>query len=430
MDANSHRLSLWPEAQLRAREATTIRTRTTPHSAPITYGGAPSGGISVGGGLPTGVTYLLDGSTHNDPFNNLNLPLPFPDATQEFKLETGSLPAQYGDHAAAAVNVVTKSGTNSYHGDAFEFVRNYIFNAREADLAARDSLKRNQFGGILGGPIKRDKIFFFAGYQQTIQKSNPATSGNVVPTDLMEGEGAGTNPDCASLPSAPAQCLDFTAITNPANKCTGYSGITLRAPFVGNVAPLSARNPQGLNMVNFFPKVASATNPCGTISIPSGANLNEQLGVGRLDYQLSSKQTINARYLMGNSDQPLVGDSILEAAEQSHQKNRAQSLSLGDTYTITPTVINSVHVTAIRTRNIREIAPFFDPTTLGIMDTANNVPYIPNFMGFSIANGVSGGTGTPIPGTSIPRPGNSLTIWISFAGRIRSLWAPVTFTRS
>ncbi len=120
----------------------------------------PTVSIAVNGGLPNGVTYLLDGSTHNDPFNNLNLPLPFPDATQEFKVETSSLPAQYGDHAAAAVNAVTKSGTNSFHGDAFEFVRNYMFNAREADQAARDSLKRNQFGGVLGGPDQERQALF------------------------------------------------------------------------------------------------------------------------------------------------------------------------------------------------------------------------------------------------------------------------------
>ncbi len=100
---------------------------TAPNGDLNTNKNYPTVSIAVNGGLPNGVSYLLDGSTHNDPFNNLNLPLPFPDATQEFKVETSSLPAQYGDHAAAAVNAVTKSGTNSIHGDAFEFVRNYLF---------------------------------------------------------------------------------------------------------------------------------------------------------------------------------------------------------------------------------------------------------------------------------------------------------------
>src|SRR5205085_4592722 len=112
--------------------------------------------ISVGGGLNDALTYMVDGGTHNEPYANANLPLPFPDAVQEFKVETSSVPAQYGQHSAGAINVVTKSGTNEIHGDAFEFVRNYNFNARDFFAPVRDNLKRNQFGGTIGGPIRKN----------------------------------------------------------------------------------------------------------------------------------------------------------------------------------------------------------------------------------------------------------------------------------
>src|SRR6202043_1857926 len=102
-----------------------------------------------------GIAYMLDGGTYNDPFNALNLPFPLPDALQEFKVETSALPAQYGYHSAGAVNAVTKSGTNAFHGDGFEFVRNTYFNARDAFALVGDGLKRNQFGGTIGGPIKK-----------------------------------------------------------------------------------------------------------------------------------------------------------------------------------------------------------------------------------------------------------------------------------
>ena len=128
----------------------------------------PTVTISVAGGLPNGMTYVMDGGTHNDPFNNLNLPIPFPDALQEFKVETSAVPARYGQHASAAVNAVTKSGTNAMHGTAFWFNRNFLFNARNGLATSRDSLKRNQFGGTLGGPIIANKLFFFGGYQGTI----------------------------------------------------------------------------------------------------------------------------------------------------------------------------------------------------------------------------------------------------------------------
>jgi hypothetical protein len=133
----------------------------------------PTVTISVAGGQANGITYIMDGGTHNDPFNNLNLPTPFPDALQEFKVETSSLPARYGHHAASAVNLVTKSGTNAFRGNAFEFIRDYHFNARNFFAPQRDSLKRNQFGGTLGGPLAKDRLFFFAGYQGRVEKSNP-----------------------------------------------------------------------------------------------------------------------------------------------------------------------------------------------------------------------------------------------------------------
>src|SRR5216110_1392180 len=145
----------------------------------------PTLSISVGGGMNNGLTYMLDGGTHNDPFNNLNLPLPFPDALQEFKVETSAVPAQYGQHSAGAVNGVTKSGSNEFHGDLFEFVRNKVFNARNAFSRTRDGLKRNQFGGVLGGPIIKNKLFFFGGDQFTRVRSAPATTIEFVPTTQM-----------------------------------------------------------------------------------------------------------------------------------------------------------------------------------------------------------------------------------------------------
>ena len=126
------------ELPLNGREITQLITLAGgSNTVQYGYGQAPSSGnlissknypnealVSVAGGMLNGTTYLLDGGTHNDPFNNLNLPLPFPDAMQEFKVETSSLPAEYGQHSAGAVNIVSKSGSNEFHGDAFEFVRN------------------------------------------------------------------------------------------------------------------------------------------------------------------------------------------------------------------------------------------------------------------------------------------------------------------
>src|SRR5437016_1255194 len=160
----------------------------------------PTDIISVGGGSNDGLTFLLDGGIHNDPYGNQALPLPFPDALQEFKVETSAVPAQYGFHAAGAVNVVTKSGTNAFHGDLFEYVRNKIFNARNPYADEKDGLKRNQFGGVLGGPIVSKKLFIFVGYQGTIQRSVPLALVAYVPTPQM------LSGDWTTFASAQSQC--------------------------------------------------------------------------------------------------------------------------------------------------------------------------------------------------------------------------------
>src|SRR5579884_4047304 len=99
--------------------------------------------VSVAGGAPDSVSYNLDGVIHQDPYNNLSLPLPFPDALQEFKVEWNGVPAQYGYHSTGTVNAITRSGTNQFHGDLFEFLRNGDLNARDAFAVTRDTLKRN-----------------------------------------------------------------------------------------------------------------------------------------------------------------------------------------------------------------------------------------------------------------------------------------------
>src|SRR5215471_345692 len=132
--------------------------------------------FSIAGGQNNATNYFLDGATHIDSRTNVGLPLPFPDALQEFKVETSTLPANYGSHPGGAVNAVTKSGTNTFHGDAFEFLRNGSMNARNFFAAVRDSLKRNQWGGVIGGPVIKDRVFFFEGYQGTSTRTDPATN--------------------------------------------------------------------------------------------------------------------------------------------------------------------------------------------------------------------------------------------------------------
>lgn len=139
-------------------------TKTFPAAVPISANGSRSDQTN----------YMLDGGNNLDEYTMANGPFPFPDALQEFSVQTSNYNAEFGQSAGAVVNIVTKSGGNKYHGDLFEFVRNGMFNARNYFATTVDPLKRNQFGGTVGGPVKIPHLidgqhtFFFFGYQKTI----------------------------------------------------------------------------------------------------------------------------------------------------------------------------------------------------------------------------------------------------------------------
>jgi Carboxypeptidase regulatory-like domain/TonB dependent receptor len=332
----------------------------------------PTVTISVAGGQANGMTYIMDGGTHNDPFNNLNLPTPFPDALQEFKVETSALPARYGHHAASAVNLVTKSGTNNYRGTVFNFLRNYRFNAKNALATTRDSLKRNQFGGTLGGPILQNKAFFFGGYQGRIEKTNPPTVIRWVPTAQML---AG----------------DFTAFASP--QCNGGRQIALRAPFVDNRVAASQLNPVALSFSRYLP---TATDPCGRVQFGIPNNSTEHQALGRIDYTLSAEHMIFTRYMFARYENPATydGQNVLTLS-RTGQENIANSLVTGHRWLPTNSVVNSFNVTFNRTLNDRPLPEFFTATDLGSRVFS---PY-PGYMGISVTgNGFTVGAGGTNPG--------------------------------
>ena len=138
--------------------------------------------VSIAGSGGNTTQWKLDGGDNNDYMSNGNLPFPFPDAVSQFSVESTAQGAQDGEHIGGLVNVVTRSGTNKYHGSAFEFLRNNYLNARNFYSASKDSLHQNQFGGTFGGPILHDKLFAFAAYQrsQSDRKSTRLNSSHVL----------------------------------------------------------------------------------------------------------------------------------------------------------------------------------------------------------------------------------------------------------
>jgi carboxypeptidase family protein/TonB-dependent receptor-like protein len=329
----------------------------------------PTATISVGGGIANGTTFLLDGAIHNDIHTNLNLPLPFPDALQEFKVETSGLAAQYGLHSAGVVNAVTKSGTNEFHGDAFEFVRNGVFNARNFFATQRDSLKRNQLGGVVGGPLKKDKLLFFAGYQRTFERSNPIQTIQYVPTTAML---AG----------------DFTTVTSPL--CNNGRQITLAAPqgFVNNQISPSRFNSSALKILS---RMIPSTDACGKVTIAKLANKDDHQFVGRMDYTKSIKQSLFGRLLIANLITPSTFDGKnIMTVSQAANKSRVYTLALGDTYLLGSGTVNSFRIGVTRT-NISAVVDNMGHWT----DYGVNIPFaLAPLINISVSgNGTSFGGG-------------------------------------
>ena len=346
------------------------------------FGQAPSSGnlissknypnealVSVAGGMLNGTTYLLDGGTHNDVFNNLNLPLPFPDAVLEFKVETSALPAEYGQHSAGAVNVVSKSGTNQIHGDAFEFVRNGFFNARDFFAPVNDNLKRNQFGGTLGGPIRKNKLFFFLGYQDTIIRSAPASTPAVVPTAAeLKGDFTAYESQCFATPQ------------------------TLKAPYMNNVLPTSLISPQAIAFASHFPV---GPGPCGNTTYTQIADQTEHMGLAKIDYQVSTKQSIFARYYITHSLTPSSFTGTELSVQNAGTDDEVNSLVLGDTYAFSPTFLNAFHATLDRVGITKFQVPIVTPSSIGVQGMYEPLP---NFSNINITGDFNSAGGFATPG--------------------------------
>ncbi len=327
--------------------------------------------VSVAGGQGNSVSYSLDGTIYQDPYNSLALPLPFPDALQEFKVETSVTQPQYGYHSGAAVNAVTKSGSNEFHGVLFEFLRNGALNARDFFASKKDSLKRNQFGGVIGGPIIKDKLFFFGGYQQNIQRSDPAFNFAYVPTAAML---AG----------------DFTTFASAACQGTART-LSAAQGFVNNRIAPALLNPVAVRMSATFPK---PIDECGKVQFGYLSNAEEGQPVGRIDWQQSEKSSIFGRFSGGTLNVSSTYDGKNPISINTFGvTDLAYQFAIGNTYLVSPNIVNSLRISAARTNVVKvndDYATFkdfgADFTPLG-----GNVPSIAvtGGLGFTIGGGAA-----------------------------------------
>lgn len=280
--------------------------------------------------------YLLDGGNNVDEYTNVNAPFPMPDAVQEFSVQTSNYNAEYGQNAGGVVNIITKSGTSKYHGDLFEFVRNRVFNAANYfsyvnGVKTVDPLKRNQFGGTVGGPLsiphlfQTDKSFFFFGYQRTINHEVALSStAATLPTAAQLGGTFANEKACLTDPLMPSAILSCTA--------TGSTYTTVVNP--------AAYSPVSMALLKYLPS-PSQLNANGSISFraPSFYDLGEV--TARYDQELSPKDRMIVRYFSDGYSLAGVLDltDLLTYADFS-QINYYNSM-ISETHTFTDHLLNN-----------------------------------------------------------------------------------------
>jgi len=289
--------------------------------------------ISIGGGQGNATDYRLDGGDNNDYMTNVNMPFPFPDAVAEFSVETAALGAQSGLHPGGLVNVVTRSGSNQYHGSAFEFIRNNYIDATNFFSTKKDTLHQNQFGGTFGGKIVRDKLFGFAGYQRWVNAQTQSNTVSYVPTAAnLTGD--------FSASDVGDQMLDpLTGIALKNNMYSDTTGVTWNP------------SPAALALVKYLPPTS---DPGGKVTYAIPSQVRENQFITRVDATLTPNNSLYGRYFLDGYQSPaFYSPTNVLLTTTAGNSERGQSITLGETYMVTKNLVNSAHATVMRRRDNR-----------------------------------------------------------------------------
>jgi hypothetical protein len=340
-----------------------------------TRGNAGSGAFTANGNRPAQNNYMLDGIDNNsdtvDFLNGTNfVVLPPVDAIQEFKVQTSDFSAEYGRSGAAVLNATIKSGTNQFHGAAWEFFRNDKLDApdyfEDAGHVPKGELRQNQFGGMIGGPVLTNKIFFFADYEGLRRIQGTILTGSV-PTAAERSSGYTDFTDLIALQSSSGTLTDqlgrtmpYGTILDPATtrETTPNSGVFVRDPFGTcpasttnftlaacnlNMIPVGRLDPNAIKLLNLYP------NPTGSGLFSNFANspkLDEHSNAfdARLDLNANDKNQLFFRFSYKDDPQliPAIFGGIADggAFQQGNQTALAQQSALAYTHVFSPNLVN------------------------------------------------------------------------------------------
>ena len=328
-----------------------------------------NGGVDGGAGS---VNYYLDGGNNMTGLRNTGNIVPNPDAVDEFRVVTNSYSAEYGKFAGGVVNVITRSGSNAFHGSLFEFLRNNDLNAYNWGSLTSPPLHRNQFGGTLGGPIRKDKTFFFGTYSGLRQNIQQYLTGGVVPTDA---ERSG----------------NFSADkTKPNDPLNG------NAPFPGAIIPSSRFDPVAVKIMNQYVPESNVSGSQWQGYIPNPYSTDEVLA--KIDHALNDRQHLTGSYYETAGSQAFQAGGNLPWATQNYNW-RQQNVNASDTWTFSGSTVNQFWVTYTRNFAGRLNTPGISLHDLGSTFMPQGTPSLPQITVsgyFTLAESIAG----PVAGTN------------------------------
>ena len=301
------------------------------------------------------VNFQLDGGNNTAGLRGTGNPAPNPEAVQEFRVLTNGYAAEYGRYAAGVVDVVTKSGTNEFHGALFEFFRNEKLNSERwappGVTGTNDPLKRNQFGGALGGPIRKDQTFFFVSYSGLRQEETYYRNSARVPTALERGG-------------------DFSqSALKPRDPATGQ-------PFPGGIIPAGRFDVAAKNIQDKFVPTANLPNSFFEVRRPDPLNTDE--ATLKVDHKVSDTQSLALSYFYqtGTDTQPLSLSGNIPWVDRDFKWNQ-HNVNLAHTWTLSATKINQFRATYMRQFGGRVNNPTTSLADLGSKFVPQGDPTLP-----------------------------------------------------
>jgi hypothetical protein len=329
---------------------------TVGSSNSIVYGSDKAGAVSVNGGRGRSNNFSVNGGDANDQFVNLPTVQPSPDSIEEFRVLTNTFDAEYGRNSGSVVNVVTKSGTNKIHGNVYEFFRNTVLNANPYCLTSIDGVpcdkpkfNQNQFGGTLGGPIVKDRTFFFTSYEGRRIRQGIPSPLVFVPTTSERPSATQPYADFSSETPFPGTLTNAFPLNQRPNCTTGVGsapnipdGQLYSDVFPGNIIPLGCLDPTAVDLLQLVP--TPINNAGALVTTPVQPTRGDQFTV-RVDHRLNAKQNLSVYYYF--DDHHVVSPfAQFQAAGAnvpgfgSTTDERFQQWNISHTWTINNTTVN------------------------------------------------------------------------------------------